>query len=146
MTTNTDTSQVGVYAFVLAIMNRWDDDRDLNWNAYTEAFKVTIVDPAACAVSKNVCDASYVYEYDHLAGVTETTIQPTFTLSAGCTGIPAYSCTDNSSGKPSNLCTVNSDDYSLFDTATGELKMLSNSELFHRAGTYDIDIGVSVDG
>ena len=94
----------------------------------------------------NVCEASYAYEYDNLAGVSETIIQPTFTLSGVCTGTPTYSCTDNSSGKSSNLCTANDDDYSQFATATGELKMLSNSELFHRAGTYDIDIGVSVDG
>ena len=84
--------------------------------------------------------------YDHLAGVTETIIQPTFTLSAGCTGTPAYSCTDNSIGKESNLCTKNDNEYSQFDTASGELKMLSIYEGNHRADTYDIDFGVSVDG
>ena len=78
--------------------------------------------------------------------MTETTIQPTFTLSAGCTGTPTYSCTDNSSDKNSNFCTANSDDYSRFDAATGELKMLSNFELHHRFGTYYIAIGVTVDG
>jgi len=81
-----------------------------------------------------------------LAGVTETVIKPSFTLNAGCIGTLAYTCTDNSSGKNSNLCTANSADYSMFDTTTGELKMLSNYEFYHRRGTYDIEISVSVSG
>jgi len=99
-----------------------------------------------CVVATDVCDASYAYEYDHLTGVTETIIKPTFTVSPGCSGTPAYTCTDNSVGMNSNLCTANSDDYSRFNMTSGELKMLSNYELNHRAGTYYIEFGVSVDG
>ena len=93
----------------------------------------------------NVCEASYAYEYDHLAGVSETTIRPTYIFGPLCTGAPTYSCNDNSNKKP-NLCTANDDKIVLFDTATGELKMLSNSPGDLDAGTYDIVLGVTNDG
>jgi len=96
VTTISDKSQAGVHTFGYIISAHEDYEWEFP-NPVYNAFKVTIVDPdTICSVTTNVCAASHTYVYDHLAGVTETNIQPTFTLSVGCTGTPTYTCTTNS--------------------------------------------------
>ena len=102
-TTLSDTSQVGVYTFKYTILKQWN-------NIYVSgtienAFTVTVTGPPTCTITSSVCASSYNYGYDHLAGSTETIIRPTFIVSNACAGTPVYSCTDNSSGKDSNICT-----------------------------------------